>query len=257
MLSQNKTTKETLQTKEKELDLWIEEYNKQLAEKSIEGKDSEEEGFEERSIEPSLIDRNTIREMLHSAEDWNAIRQEKDEMEKAVASTTALYQSAEKVHQQHLEHQPAQTRDALLAIQQEYQERSQRNELIAANARMQNHQEAVKQLGDKAEALKLVTQEKDDWTAITDAIGADGKTLRKIAQCYTLSFLLGAIPCLKGFLVSLLLTLLLRDEVGGKCFFSRNLQYLSIHFVIFYENNANLRLISQKSSIFAKNGNCS
>lgn len=175
MLSQNKTMKENLQEKEKELDLWIEEYNKQ---------------FEEKSIEPPFIDRNTIREMLHSAEDWNAIRREKDEKEKAVASTTALYQSAEKAHQQHLEHQPAQTRDALLTIQQEYQERSQRNELIAANARMQNHQEAVKLLGDKAEALNLVTQEKDDWTAITDAIGADGKTLRKIAQCYTLSFLI-------------------------------------------------------------------
>ena len=175
MLSQNKTMKEYLQAKEKELDLWIKEYNKQLKEKSI---------------RPSLIDLNTIWDMLHSAEDWNAIRREKDEKEKAVASTTALYQSAEKAHQQHLEHQPAQTRDALLAIQQEYQERSQRNELIAANAKMQNHQEAVKQLGDKAEALKLVTQEKDDWTAITDAIGADGKTLRKIAQCYTLSFLI-------------------------------------------------------------------
>lgn len=175
MLSQNRTMKENLLAKEKELDLWIEEYNKQL---------------EEKSIEPSLIDRNTIREMLHSAEDWNAIRREKDEKEKAVASTTALYQSAEKAHQQHLEHQPAQSRDALLAVQQEYQERSQRNELIAANARMQNHQEALKQLGDKAEALQLVTQEKDDWTAITDAIGADGKTLRKIAQCYTLSFLI-------------------------------------------------------------------
>ena len=195
MLSQSKTMKENLQEKEKELDLWIEEYNKQLEEKSNEGKDSEEtdskeKGIEERGIRPRFIDRNTIGEMLHSAEDWNAIRREKDEKEKAVASTTALYQSAEKAHQQHLEHQPAQTRDALLAIQQEYQERSQRNELIAANARMQNHQEAVKQLGDKAEALNLVTQEKDDWTAITDAIGADGKTLRKIAQCYTLSFLI-------------------------------------------------------------------
>ena len=195
MLSQNKTMKENLQTKEKELDLWIEEYNKQLEEKSIEGKDSDEtdakeKGIEERSFESKFIDRNTIREMLHSVEDWNAIRREKDEKEKAVASTTALYQSAEKAHQQHLEHQPAQTRDALLAIQQEYQERSQRNELIAANARMQNHQEAIKQLGDKAEALQLVTQKKDDWTAITDAIGADGKTLRKIAQCYTLSFLI-------------------------------------------------------------------
>ena len=195
MLSQNKTMKENLQEKEKELDFWIEEYNNQLEEKSIEGKDSEEtdskeKGIEERSIEPRFIDQNTIREMLHSVEDWNAIRREKDEKEKAVASTTALYQSAEKAHQQHLEHQPVQTRDALLTIQQEYQERSQRNELIAANARMQNHQEALKQLGDKAEALQLVTQEKDDWTAITDAIGADGKTLRKIAQCYTLSFLI-------------------------------------------------------------------
>lgn len=195
MLSQNKTMNENLLAKEKELDLWIEEYNKQLEEKSIEGKDfeetdSKEKGIEEKSIESRFIDRNIIGEMLHSVEDWNAIRREKDEKEKAVASTTALYQSAEKAHQQHLEHQPAQTRDALLAIQQEYQERSQRNELIAANARMQNHQEALKQLGDKAEALKLVTQEKDDWTAITDAIGADGKTLRKIAQCYTLSFLI-------------------------------------------------------------------
>ena len=175
MLSQNKTMKENLQAKEKELDCWIVEYNKQL---------------EEKNIKPRFINRNTIREMLHSAEDWNAIRREKDEKEKAVASTTALYQSAEKAHQQHLEHQPTKSRDALLAIQQEYQERSQRNELIAANARMQNHQEAAKQLGDKAEALNLVTQEKDDWTAITDAIGADGKTLRKIAQCYTLSFLI-------------------------------------------------------------------
>lgn len=175
MLSQNNTMKEYLQAKEKELDLWIKEYNKKLKEKSI---------------RPRLIDLNTIWEMLHSAEDWNAIRREKDEKEKAVASTTALYQSAEKAHQQHLEHQPAKSRDALLAVQQEYQKRSQRNELIAANAKMQNHQEAVKQLGDKAEALQLVTQEKDDWTAITDAIGADGKTLRKIAQCYTLSFLI-------------------------------------------------------------------
>ena len=195
MLSQNKTMKENLQAKVKELDLWIEEYNKQLEEKSIEGKDfeetdSKEKGIEERSLESRFIDRNIIGEMLHSAEDWNAIRRAKDEKEKAVASTTALYQSAEKAHQQHLEHQPAKSRDALLAIQQEYQERSQRNELIAAKARMQNHQEAVKLLGDKAEALNLVTQEKDDWTAITDAIGADGKTLRKIAQCYTLSFLI-------------------------------------------------------------------
>ena len=51
--------KENLLAKEKELDLWIEEYNKQLEEKSIEGKDSEEtdskeKGIEERSFESAM-----------------------------------------------------------------------------------------------------------------------------------------------------------------------------------------------------------
>ena len=202
LLSQNKATKETLQTKESELNLWIEEYNKKieeynkkLEEKSLEEKKDEEIDLEERKdkerfVEERFIDRKTIEEMLHSDEDWNSIRREKDEKEKAVASTTALYQSAVKTHKEHLAHQPAKTRNELLAAQQEIQSRSQRSELIAANAKLQNHEKAIKQLGDKAEALKLVTQKKDDWTAITDAIGADGKTLRKIAQCYTLSFLI-------------------------------------------------------------------
>ena len=169
LLAQNKTTKENLQAKEDELNHWIEEYN---------------------HTSGRIIDRSIISEMLHSTEDWNVLRREKDEKEKAVASTTALYQNAVKTHEEHLAHQPSKSREELVATQQEIQSRSQRNELIAANAKLQNHQEAIKQLGDKAETLKLVTQKKDDWTAITDAIGADGKTLRKIAQCYTLSFLI-------------------------------------------------------------------
>lgn len=182
LLNQNKESKENLQAKEAELNLWIEEYNKKTEESY--------KKIEDKSAEDRIIDRNVIAEMLHSTEDWNAIRREKDEKEKAVASTTALYQNAVKTHEEHLAHQPSKSRDELLAAQQEIQSRSQRNELIAANAKLQNHQEAIKQLGDKAEALKLVTLKKDDWTAITDAIGADGKTLRKIAQCYTLSFLI-------------------------------------------------------------------
>ena len=189
MLSQNKTMKRESESEGKELDLWIEEYNKQLEEKSIR-KRLRRGRHRGKSIEPK-----PYRPKYHPGDASLCRRLEcypsgKGRKEKAVASTTALYQSAEKAHQQHLEHQPAQTRDALLAIQQEYQERSQRNELIAANARMQNHQEAVKLLATRLRLCNLVTQEKDDWTAITDAIGADGKTLRKIAQCYTLSFLI-------------------------------------------------------------------
>ena len=195
LLTQNKMSKENLLSKETELNLWIEEYNKKLEEMRLVGNDFERKVSEGKDsfdefIEQRFITRNTIEEMLHSCEDWNAIRREKDEKEKAVASTTALYQSAVKAHEEHLAHQPVKSREELLAAQQEIQARSQRSELIAANAKLQNHQEAIKQLGDKAEALRLVTQERDDWTAITDAIGADGKTLRKIAQCYTLSFLI-------------------------------------------------------------------
>ena len=203
LLAQNKTTKENLQAKEAELAHWIEEYNNSLKEKQNlvgerdaesediqDGINADENIFARNDFNSKKIDRTTIAEMLHSTEDWNAIRQEKDDKEKAVASTTALYQNAVKTHEEHLAHQPAKSRDELVAAQQEIQSRSQRNELIAAHAKMKNHLEAIKQLGDKAEALKLVTQKKDDWTAITDAIGADGKTLRKIAQCYTLSFLI-------------------------------------------------------------------
>jgi DNA repair exonuclease SbcCD ATPase subunit len=44
-------------------------------------------------------------------------------------------------------------------------------------------------MGKMAEQLQEALQTKTDWEQITAAIGTDGKTLRKIAQCYTLRFL--------------------------------------------------------------------
>ena len=74
--------------------------------------------------------------------------------------------------------------------QDELQKNSQNDALVAAKAKQKNHDDALLRLGDKANEFTSLTKIKDDWIAITNAIGGDGKTLRKIAQCYTLSFLI-------------------------------------------------------------------
>ena len=51
------------------------------------------------------------------------------------------------------------------------------------------HNDAIKRIGTKIEELKSAKENKNDWDNIYNAIGNDGKLLRKIAQCYTLGFL--------------------------------------------------------------------
>lgn len=165
---QDQTEKEKL-AKSKELEEWILRYNQQ---KEV------------------LITWQDVEDILYSSEDWNAIRHDKDEKTQALTKARALYQEALRVHQEHQGLKPTRTQEELRVDKEECQSHSQQNELIAAQARLRNHEDALKQLGDKAEILKQKTQDKEDWTAITDAIGTDGKTLRKIAQCYTLSFLI-------------------------------------------------------------------
>jgi len=81
------------------------------------------------------------------------------------------------------------SRDDLLNELNELQGRGPNEALVNARTRLKSHEDAVRQMGDNAAELDRLTQLKDDWTAINAAIGSDGKTLRKIAQCYTLSFL--------------------------------------------------------------------
>ena len=47
----------------------------------------------------------------------------------------------------------------------------------------------MQKLGSKAEQLSQAQQQRDDWKEISDVIGSEGNTLRKVAQCYTLGFL--------------------------------------------------------------------
>ena len=163
--------KQRLSTKKTELTEWIAHYNDK------EGKIQD-------------VSQNDVENMLQSQCDWTAIREEIRSRNDKVVSNTALLKNSQQIHAKHQETKPEKEREALLVELQELQETSPSNELVAAKARMNNHLDAIIRLGDKVEELNRVTKIKDDWTAITEAIGGDGKTLRKIAQCYTLSFLI-------------------------------------------------------------------
>ncbi len=123
-------------------------------------------------------------------ERWEAIRRKKQVLNDAAVSATSLLESAKKALEEHQKAQPEKTRDELTQERDELQGREPNEALINARTKMKNHQDAVAQLGSNAAELDRLTKLKDDWTDITDAIGSDGKTLRKIAQCYTLSFLI-------------------------------------------------------------------
>ena len=163
--------KQSLNRKKAELTEWIGQYN------------SKENKIKEISLED-------VETMYLATEDWNAIRQEKDLRTQNVVSATTLLQKAKETHDKHQTAKPEKERDMLHAELQKLQDDSHNDELVAAKTKMNNHLEACRQLGDKMEELNQARSIKDDWTAITDAIGAEGKTLRKIAQCYTLSFLI-------------------------------------------------------------------
>lgn len=168
---QLKKEKQNHASKNTELTAWITQYN------------DKEDKIQTVSLEDVL-------DMYHATEDWDAIRQEKDRRKEKVVSSSTLLRNAKDNHEQHQTSKPEKEQTMLLEQLEELQGKSHNDELVAAKARMQNHDDAVRQLGDKVEELKQATKMKEDWEGITSAIGGDGKTLRKIAQCYTLSFLI-------------------------------------------------------------------
>ena len=63
-------------------------------------------------------------------------------------------------------------------------------ELVEAKAQMQRHESAIQQMGAMSRKKQDAETFMNEWKEISDSIGADGKTLRKVAQCYTLHFLI-------------------------------------------------------------------
>lgn len=162
-------------------------------------KDSESRNIESAKLDKWVADYNSksaapisldiVDGMLSAANNWDAIRKDKVAKEIALNSASTLRNDAEKKVMEHQQTKPEKSVDELNAEKETLENNSQQKKLVEAQATLQKHNDAVKQMGDRADELKDAMQDNVDWKEIVDSIGGDGKTLRKIAQCYTLRFL--------------------------------------------------------------------
>ncbi|MBQ9218548.1 MAG: AAA family ATPase [Muribaculaceae bacterium] len=174
----------------------IEEQNKLLAEKEQHHKASKDElaqwlaAYNTRADRLCEVDLGVVTALLYATDNWESVRRQKEALAQEVASAQALLAESQRAHNLHQDSRPEQTHAQLLAQQAELQQNSQRDKLIDAKTTKKRHDDAVQKMGGKAEQLSLAQQQRDDWKEINDAIGSEGNTLRKVAQCYTLGFLI-------------------------------------------------------------------
>ena len=154
--------------KKKEISEWVEKYNQ--------GK-------------PEQIDEETIIHLSSAPDNWEAIKAEQEKIKEDHTSVMATLRQTRENHKSHQENKPQKTKEELIARQSELDNTEIINELVAANSRIQNHEEAQKELGEKLVEKQRVETNKIEWEEINKAIGTNGDTMRKIAQCYTLRFL--------------------------------------------------------------------
>lgn len=171
--SATKTQKTNEQTtfcqKKEELAAWLSAYN---------------EGNTEQILTEDAI------AMLYSATDnWEGIRANQKRLEERYTSSETTLNNEKTAHKNHQEKKPEKQKEELLARKSELENQSN-TELIDAKARLQRHDTAKKQMGAMFDQKQEAELQKREWEEIADAIGGEGKTLRKIAQCYTLRFLI-------------------------------------------------------------------
>ena len=136
------------------------------------------------------VELSMLSDLLTANDNWEAIRTDMERKKNAVNAASTLLNNVVKLHTEHLQSAPADNREKLLSAQQELKASSHQKEIITRKARKENHDRALQTLGGRVAELQRIKQEKDDWNELALAFGKDGKTLRKIAQCYTLRFLI-------------------------------------------------------------------
>ncbi|MCR5820766.1 MAG: hypothetical protein K6F94_07485 [Bacteroidaceae bacterium] len=172
LTTQLKSKSETSATKHQRLQLWLTAYNADL----------------QRIRE---VDIDIVRQFMTADDDWEAIRSRQQQFNDAVVSASALLVEAKANYATHLATRPQKSKETLTEEIAALQQDEHKEELVSARAKRKNHDDAICRLGDKAEELERFKTAKTQWSAIYDAVGGgEGKTLRKIAQCYTLSFLI-------------------------------------------------------------------
>lgn len=152
-----------------ELSAWLTDYNK--------------------AHDEIILTQASIAQLLYSNENWEHIRAIQKRLQDAFTSADTTLHNENRAIDHHLQKKPDIQKEELLTRKAELQNVSNQ-ELIDAKARLQRHNLAKEQMGCMFAQKQEAEAAKCEWEQIADAIGGDGKTLRKIAQCYTLRFLI-------------------------------------------------------------------
>ena len=164
-----KAAEEKLSHKAPMLDNWLNEYNAKPENQQL-------------AIEDIAL-------ISESGDNWEAIRQKQRDLIAEVTRAKTTFFNENTNHDKHQEKKPADDKAALEDRKTELEQKSN-TELVECKARMKRHEDAKKQMGELFQKRQDAGLHKKEWEEIADAIGGDGKTLRKIAQCYTLRFLI-------------------------------------------------------------------
>lgn len=127
--------------------------------------------------------------LAEAKDNWEEIRACLKERGDALTSAETTLKNETKAHTEHQQNKPVLTKEELAARKKKLESRSI-TELVEARARMQRHESAKQQMGPMSKKKQDAETFMNEWKEISEAIGADGKTLRKVAQCYTLHFLI-------------------------------------------------------------------
>ena len=160
---------EKANSKSGELNAWLEQYNKQA--------------------EVTALTEEDVAALYSSTENWEEIRERQRKLTDDFIRAQANLSKENGDHEEHQKKRPEKSEEEFAARNAELAAKTN-TELVETKARMQRHENAMLELGKLGSDLDEATQTKRDWEQINEAIGADGKTLRKIAQCYTLRFLI-------------------------------------------------------------------
>lgn len=151
------------------LDKWLEEYNASYPEQKISKED--------------------VVRMAGMNLRWEELRYRINTINNDFIAANSSCETAEKSLAEHMTSKPADEYDALLQKKKELSENDSNKRLVEVKARLQKHFDAVRGLGQLESEISMAQEKCTDWEEINKSIGAEGKILRKIAQCYTLGFL--------------------------------------------------------------------
>lgn len=145
--------------------------------------------YNKDSSHPTLLSLDDIARLYAATDPWEEIRERLQRLTEDLTKTETTLQNERRTNIEHQQKRPDRDKEVLLARKAELEGLSS-TELTDAKARMQRHETAKQRMGALFEKRQEAEQRKVEWEQIADAIGSEGRTLRKIAQCYTLRFLI-------------------------------------------------------------------